>query len=182
MTKGKATVLFSGGIDSTSCAHLLKSDGYHVTGLFINFGQAGARMERRAVEALSRHLSITTTIIDLSDPKGFGRGELTGRNAFLIFTALLHGRCPNGILAIGIHAGTPYYDCSQSFFARIDPLVQECTSGQVSLVAPFLNWAKDDVYSYFLNSGLPIAQAYSCETGTDLPCGECLSCKDRERV
>src|SRR5205085_7712545 len=112
----------------------------------------------------------------------FGVGELTGRNAFLIFCAILLGGCQDGMLAIGIHAGTPYFDCSPSFVERIDPLVRECSNGRVSLLAPFVDWSKGDVYSYFVNSKIPLSRTYSCEAGLMPPCGQCLSCQDRARL
>ncbi len=180
--RGRATVLFSGGIDSASCIHLLQRDGYHVEGLFFDFGQAAAAMERRSVELLSARMSVRVMTVEATSAKNFGSGELTGRNAFLIFGALLLGNCRAGLLAIGIHAGTPYFDCSPAFVSRIEPLVQECTNGAVSIVAPFLNWTKDEVYSYFKNSVIPLEETYSCEAGSSAACGHCASCKDRAKI
>lgn len=177
----RATVLFSGGIDSTSCIHLLKQDGYDVSGLFIDFNQPASRKERQCTETLSKTLEIPLQIIEVKSNTNFESGELLGRNSFFVFSAILLGNCIDGLLTLGIHAGTPYFDCSPAFLERIDPLVQECTDGKVSLVAPFLHWSKDDVYSFFLSSGLPLSQTYSCEAG-NAPCGECASCKDRSRL
>jgi 7-cyano-7-deazaguanine synthase len=178
----RATVLFSGGIDSTSCIELLKRDGFEVTGCFVDFGQASAKMERRSVSVLSQTLSITVHTITISAQRKFETGELTGRNAMLVFNALLLGNCPDGLIALGIHAGSGYYDCSPSFIDRIDPLVQECTNGKISVIAPFLYWQKDDIYSFFLNTGIPISETYSCEAGGEMQCGVCASCKDRTRL
>jgi 7-cyano-7-deazaguanine synthase len=178
----RATILFSGGIDSSSCIHLLRRDGYEVSGLFVDFGQASARMERRSVELLSNRLVFPVNIVEASANRNFGSGELQGRNAFLIFSALLLGGCNDGLLVLGIHAGTPYFDCSPAFIERIEPLVQECTDGRVSVLAPFVHWIKDDVYSYFIASGIPLTETYSCEGGTNPPCGSCTSCKDRARL
>lgn len=182
MARGRAAVLLSGGIDSATCAHLLKRQGYDVSGVFVDFGQASARLERQAVEALAVCLSMPIRIIEISAAEEFGPGELTGRNAFLIFCALLLGGCREGLLALGIHAGTQYFDCSPAFMERITPLVEECTNGKVTAHAPFLHWSKDEVYSLFLSSGLPITQTYSCEAGRTEPCGSCASCKDRARL
>ncbi len=84
-----ATVLMSGGIDSAACAHLLCSRGISVDGLFIDHGQAAAERETRAVSALADHLGIAVRKASLLASRPFGAGELPGRNAFLIFTALL---------------------------------------------------------------------------------------------
>jgi 7-cyano-7-deazaguanine synthase len=178
----KVTVLFSGGIDSTSCIRFFKDRGHEVRAIFIDFGQAAAKCERRAIEALRDQLETPVTVVKVASELSFGSGELVGRNAFLIFAAILVGGCRNGLLAIGVHAGTPYYDCSPTFIERINLLVEESTNGRLSVVAPFVHWQKDDVYSFFLSLNVPLSQTYSCEAGTNPPCGKCASCRDRVRL
>jgi 7-cyano-7-deazaguanine synthase len=180
MTK-KVTVLFSGGIDSTSCVRFFSDRDYNVHGVYVDFGQASAAAEARAIEALKPNLGISVSAVRISSDSFFGTGELVGRNALLIFAAILLGACRDGLLAIGVHAGTPYYDCSEAFIERANVLVQECTNERVSLIAPFSKWSKDDVYSYFSTLNVPLSKTYSCEAGTMPPCGQCASCKDRVR-
>jgi 7-cyano-7-deazaguanine synthase len=178
----KATVLFSGGIDSTSTAILLKSSGLAVRGLFVDYGQPSRDMERRSVERIQGKVGIAVDEICVSSLCSHGTGELTGRNALLIFSAVLLGNCDSGAIAIGIHAGTPYYDCSPDFTEKIDALVQQCSNGKLCVVAPFVHWSKDDVYSYFLSQCIPLADTYSCEAGLSPACGHCASCLDRKRL
>ena len=153
--KIKATVLLSGGIDSAACVHFLQGRGYEIAGVFVDFGQASAAQETRCAQLLRDYFSIPLRVIRTSSQEGFSTGELAGRNAFLKFSALLLGGCREGLLVIGIHAGTPYFDCSPAFVARINPLIGECSSGRVSVLAPFVDWPKDEVYSYFLNARIP---------------------------
>lgn len=87
-----------------------------------------------------------------------------------------------GILSLGIHTGTPYYDCSERFIRDITPTVEGYTGGEVRIDAPFLAWDKPTIYAYCKEKGVPIHLTYSCESGTDPPCGKCLSCKDREAL
>ena len=148
-------------------------------GLFIDHGQAAAEREAKAVAALAGHLGIAVRKAGLFGSRPFGPGELLGRNAFLIFTALLLSGGRSGLLGLGLHGGTPYYDCSESFLASIGQLVAEHTDGRVSVVAPFVTWTKKDVYDYFVSAGLPIDATYSCEAGTEPTCGACASCRDR---
>ncbi|MFT4115959.1 7-cyano-7-deazaguanine synthase [Bradyrhizobium sp.] len=177
-----ASVLFSGGIDSTSCVHFFKKGGHEVRGIFVDFGQAAARREEAAVDVLSGKLSIPVVKLRASSPTKFGAGELVGRNLFLIASALLLGRCHDGLLAFGIHSGTNYYDCSRSFLSRVEVLAQECSDGRVSVVAPFVDWSKDDIFSYFKAAALPLNDTYSCEAGAVPTCGICASCRDRVRL
>ncbi len=174
-----AAVLLSGGMDSAACAHLLKQQGYSTRGIFVDFGQAAIGPETVAVGLLSETLGIETTTLLARAPSSFGAGELIGRNAFLIMAAIFLARVDRGLLAIGIHAGTPYYDCSPGFIDRLKQLTEEHTDGRLTISAPLLHWDKGQVHSYFVRAGLPIEATYSCESGAIPPCGSCPSCRDR---
>src|SRR6266446_1813301 len=137
-----ATVLMSGGIDSAACAHHLQSQGLTVGGLFINYGQAAAKKEAQASSVMADHLGVSLHMVSLTGSQSFGPGEMIGRNAFLIFTALLVTGGRSGLLGLGLHAGTPYYDCSEVFVAAARKLVAEHTDGRVSVMAPFVTWTK----------------------------------------
>jgi len=174
-----ATVLMSGGIDSAVCAHLLLNQGHRLRGVFIDFGQAAAPLESEAAIKQAEFLDIQISRIQVSSSKNFGAGELVGRNAFLLVSATFLASVHSGLIAIGIHHGTSYYDCSPQFLARMKQVVQEHTNGRLNVVAPLLNWRKHEIYGYFQQSGLPIETTYSCESGTIPPCGTCASCCDR---
>lgn len=169
-------------MDSAACAHFLKHRGSSICGVFVDYGQAAAGREWTAVQTLASHLDAPLLVHRITGAESFSAGELAGRNAFLIFAALFLSRCRSGLLAIGIHAGTPYFDCSAPFLEMMARLVAEHTNGAVSLVAPFLHWTKRDVLDYFVSAGLPLHVAYSCETGTSPPCGRCASCLDRRAL
>lgn len=175
----KATVLMSGGMDSAACAHLMAAQGHTVHGIFVDFGQAARKPESRAVARLADVLGITSTTLHVGTAGCFGAGELVGRNAFLLTAAIFLGRAHDGLLAIGVHAGTPYYDCSAGFIDRFKALAEEHTDGRLTVTAPFLHWTKCQIYEYVLKSGLPVDATYSCESGTIPPCGSCASCRDR---
>lgn len=175
-----ATVLMSGGIDSTACIHFLQRKGERPRGLFIDHGQAAADRESQAVAALASQLDIEVDTFHLSGARDLGAGELVGRNAMLIFSALFLTRGRSGLLAIGLHAGTSYYDCSATFLSQSARLVSEQTDGRVSLIAPFIDWSKKDVFDFFKKEHLPLGLTYSCEAGTFPVCGACASCLDRE--
>lgn len=178
----KATVLFSGGLDSAACAYMLKHQGFHIELLFVDFGQAAARKEYEAACLLAESIGVPVRRCTFIADTSFGAGELVGRNAFLVFAALLTAGQDPQVIALGLHAGTPYFDCSPQFLSSISKSVAEHTDGKVSVVAPFISWSKRDVFDYFQSTGLSILHAYSCEAGTDPPCGTCASCKDREAL
>jgi len=177
-----ATVLLSGGIDSAACAFFLKTGGVETKGVFVDYRQAAAKNEYGAARLIADTLGIPLSVYRVRGGRRFSEGELVGRNAFLVSSALFLSSLETGLLAIGIHAGTPYFDCSEGFFNSMARLVAEQTDGRVNLVAPFLFWSKKDVFDYFLSTALPLNATYSCEAGLKLPCGKCASCRDRRAL
>lgn len=169
-------------MDSAAVAHLLASQGHFVRGIFIDFGQVARDAEKDAVARVSKQIGIETLTLSVAASSGFGAGEFVGRNAFLILAAIFLGRIHEGVLALGIHAGTPYYDCSPGFLDRLRTLAEEHTGGRLTVVAPFLTWTKGQIHAYAIKAGLPIGATYSCESGTIPPCGSCASCRDRREL
>ena len=175
----RCLVLLSGGIDSAVCVHLLQSKGSEVSACFVDYGQPAALQEVKAVRALAEHFGIELQTAKLSTNRGFTVGEILGRNAFLVFTALMAFPLRTGQVVLGIHKGTPYYDCSPAFVTSVQLLLSEHTDSRVRLNAPLIHWTKAEILDYSLREGLPIKKTYSCEAGSDPPCGTCLSCLDR---
>jgi 7-cyano-7-deazaguanine synthase len=175
-----AAVLLSGGIDSACCAYLLKARPMPVGGIFVDYGQAAAKPEHRAATRVATELGIPLKTLEARGVKDFSSGELVGRNAFLIFSAIFLAQVHQGILAIGVHAGTPYFDCTPTFLSRMQVLAEEHTEGRLTVLAPFLTWEKPAIFKYFQDAGLPLNATYSCESGTTPPCGACASCQDRK--
>ena len=142
-------VLLSGGIDSVSCAHFYKSRGYSVGALFIDYGQKAAIIEADASIKLVKHLLLPLKRISLTGTRNKIHGEILGRNAFLLFVALMEFQQKSGLIGIGLHSGTPYYDCSEDFVNRMQSFFDCYTDGCIKIGAPFLTWSKGDIFEYF---------------------------------
>lgn len=178
----QCVVLVSGGIDSAACIDFYQREKFTVSGLHVNYGQPAARHEAAAAAAVANHYGISLTHIQLTGARPKLEAEFLGRNALLIFTALIELDVRTAILAIGVHSGTPYYDCSPSFLSTIQTLVDGQCDGRIRVAAPFLEWKKNEIWSYCLKRRVPIDLTYSCERGLDHPCGLCLSCRDLEAL
>ena len=172
-------ILMSGGIDSTACAHFFVERGDKVRGVFVDYGQLAACAERRAAVKVANYLRIPLVTLVFKSNQHFETGEITGRNAFLIFAALMGVRPRVGVLSLGIHAGTGYYDCGQGFVESIGQVIGAYTYGELALHCPFLHQDKGFVVDYLRSTSFPMNLTYSCELGTISPCGQCLSCRDR---
>jgi len=179
----RAVVLLSGGIDSYACAHFLQRNQFAVSAIFVDFGQAAVAQESAATAIISSSMGIERTVIHIASEERhlFESGEIPARNLALVSAATLFTKGPR-VVALGIHGGTRYFDCSPLFLTQADRLLAESTGGAVSVIAPFLNWTKADVIAYAHSERLDLRVTYSCERGTTPPCGTCLSCQDRRAL
>ena len=84
-------------------------------------------------------------------------------------------------VAIGIHTGTPYYDCTKAFLDDCQRILDGYFSGTVGVEAPFLKHWKSDIIQYAKENKVPLDLTYSCLMQDKQPCGKCSSCKDRQK-
>jgi len=166
------------------CAHMMKQDGYLVRGIFVDYGQSAAYYEKKAAADVSEQLNIPLHDVRISGPESikFGSGEIRGRNLFLAATAITFAPVDNGLVVLGIHAGTPYFDCSTVFLDELRRLIENMSDGSFSLSAPLINLEKSEIYDYLKSKRLCFESTYSCEAGKSNGCGVCLSCRDRKAL
>ena len=174
----KIILLFSGGLDSLACAQFYLNTNAFVTGLYVNYGQKSSCLEQEAALALSKRLGIRFKIITVEGGDKWGAGEVRGRNAFLLFLALMNCDNDTSIISMGIHSGTNYWDCSNAFIKQMQSMFDSLCGRRISIGCPFITFTKQEIYQYCIQEKLPISMTYSCENGTIPPCGTCLSCRD----
>lgn len=172
-------VLCSGGIDSATLAALAVAEAESVELCFIDYGQPARTAERLAVLALGDDLGIPVVEAAISGLDIVG-GEIPMRNALLVTSAAAL-RPGAALVALGVHAGTGYRDCSKEFVDLMQRVLDFHRDGAMRLLAPFVQWSKADVYRLALRLSVPLSLTHSCEAG-DEPCGSCRSCADREAL
>jgi 7-cyano-7-deazaguanine synthase len=178
----EALVLLSGGIDSTACVAFLKDRTDSARAIFLDYGQLSRKQEERAACAVASHFGIALTIIRCAGAKPKNAGLISGRNAFLVFLALMETQMRAGIIALGVHSGTRYWDCGPQFVAAVQQLLDGYTDGKIRLSLPFLDWTKREVWDFCKASNVPLELTYSCERGCQQPCGLCDSCRDLDML
>lgn len=178
--KKNVLVLLSGGIDSTACVDYYLTQQQPVSAIFIDYGQLSANKERCSATAICDYYEIPLSIVKCSGLKQFSESYILGRNAFLLNTGLITFEYNTGIIALGIHSGTTYCDCSEQFIRYMQTLFDFYTDGCISIGTPFLDWSKQNIWDYCISRKVPIEATYSCELGKRQPCGQCSSCKDLE--
>jgi hypothetical protein len=100
-------ILLSGGLDSTTALAAAARDRASPRALFVTYGQAADREERQAAAAVADHYSVEFETLAVTG-RQFGEGEIRGRNALLIHSALLAAPPRPTTIIIGIHAGAGY--------------------------------------------------------------------------
>ena len=172
----------SGGIDSTACAHFFQQREDTVRGVFVDYGKLAAKAERRAATEITTFLGIPLSTLSFRTNIEYSEGEVVGRNAFLVFATLMGIQPRRGVISLGIHSGTSYYDCGARFVEQASDIVQSYSGGRLQLYCPFVDEPKSMVHQYARVAQIPLHLTYSCELGTLPPCGSCLSCKDRNAL
>jgi 7-cyano-7-deazaguanine synthase len=171
-------VLLSGGLDSACLASLYVDQGWIVRALFVDYGQAARNEEVAAAESIATGLSLNLERVDLSGLPAWPTDQaMPGRNGLLLLTGLAHAGSSVDVIAIGVHGGSRYWDCSAQFVAAMQTLFDGYTLGVVQVGAPFLGWSKREIYQYGKATLGPIDATYSCERPAG-PCGKCGSCLD----
>ena len=178
--RGRVTVLLSGGIDSSTCVAYFLEQGFKVETVFVSHGQVANTRELQAAKSVCRYFHVPLRIIRLAQSARKGPGLIIGRNAFLVCAAVLEAARNAQIVAIGIHSGTRYRDCTPLFVRQLQSLFDVCTGGSVQISAPFVKWTKRDIWELAIRLKVPLSATYSCERGLRQPCGKCDSCSDLE--
>ena len=191
--QGGRLMLLSGGLDSAAVAALEQP----TRALFVDYGQAAARAERKAARAVAQHLDLELDelAIDLSS---VGAGLLCPgqqiddapteewfpyRNQHLATIAaghaLKHGL---GVVVLGLIAGdgTRHLDGTSTFLNTLDMLIRS-QEGGLRAIAPHIN---TPAHELLIRSRLPqelLERTHSCHA-RDVACGECPGCVRRAEL
>lgn len=172
-------VLLGGGLDSTALIPFYLSRADIVRGVHFHYGQPSVEGEWRSVLKIAEHYAVPVEKHQLGLRITNVRGEYFCRNAVLLLGAASILDSAGGRLSLGIHAGTPYYDCSRSFLADVQRLLDGYFGGTVQVEAPFVDFTKRDIFDFCLRHRVPVDLTFSCERWSVGPCGRCRSCEDR---
>lgn len=175
-------MLLSGGIDSAGLlAHYIAKER-RVRALHVDLGQPQRVSEWAAARRVAAHYRVPVERVVANVGLRSTNTEHHARNALLILIAV--ARLPQAprVVALGIHSGVPYYDCSAIFVSDVQRLVDGYFAGVVQIDAPFVHATKREVIELCVARGVPLALTYSCERRSRRPCGECSSCKDRRSL
>jgi len=199
----KATVLLSGGIDSTVLLADLLAKGHDCTALTFDYGQHHHR-EIKAAEQVAAHYHTpwhhynlpdvwTPSCSSLLDGEDIPETHATAidstyvpaRNLLLIAAATAFAEC-NGSHAVfsGANAedAAGYPDCRIQFFDAITAATYMGTAGGVFVYAPLVHMTKRAIVNLGRDLDAPLHLTWSCYRGGEHHCGRCGACQARQEA
>ena len=204
----KALVLFSGGLDSTTMLAMVKSNGYEITALTINYNQRHVSEIDFSKKSLSQ-LQINKQIIFDLDLSKIGGSALTdnipvpidsndnipttyvpARNTiFLSLASSFAERLNISDIFIGANIidYSGYPDCRPEFIKSFEKTINLGTKLGVEgshfrIHTPLIEMTKAEIIKKGHSLGVDYSLTLSCYNPTDsgLACGKCDSCKFRK--
>jgi len=204
-----AVVLFSGGLDSSTCLAIAREEGFAPHALAVRYGQRHAH-ELAAEERVAAALSVPLKIVTL-DLRAIGGSALTGpievpkdapigtgipatyvpaRNTVLLALALGYAETLDAQdLYIGVNAidYSGYPDCRPAFVRAFEELANVATAAAVEgraryrVRAPLLELSKAQIVQRGTALGVPYALTHSCydPDAQARASGRCDSCRLR---
>jgi len=204
-----AVVLFSGGLDSSTCLAIAKEEGFAPHALTVRYGQRHAH-ELAAAERVARAMGVPLKTVSL-DLRTIGGSALTGelevpkdapigggipvtyvpaRNTVLLALALGYAETLDAQdLYIGVNAidYSGYPDCRPAFVEAFEKLANVATAAAVQgraryrVHAPLIALSKAQIIQRGGRLAVPYALTHSCydPDAEGRACGRCDSCRLR---
>ena len=203
MTKQKAIVLVSGGMDSCITA-AIASQKYQLAFLHINYGQRTEQRELKAFNEIANFYKVSEKlVVDLKFLKEIGGSSLTDRMIDVSQADLDSTEIPSSYVpfrnanilsiassfaevigAIKIYIGaveedsSGYPDCRENFFQAFNKVIDLGTKPEtkIEIETPIIHLKKWEIIQLGDKLGAPLDKTWSCYQSEDLACGICDSC------
>ena len=187
--------LVSGGLDSTLMALMVKEEKISQFPLFVDYGQMCKDQELRACTVVFNRYSLPHPAI--MNINGFGRlissgltdpskrvnedAFLPGRNLLFLLAGSAYAYQTNSnavAIALLSEKNCIFPDQTSNFINRAQEMIDLALGRDIKIVAPLMQFSKAEVLQLAKKKG--ISDTYSCHSGTEIPCGKCVSCIERD--
>lgn len=193
----KAVVIFSGGLDSTTCLYLALKEGYEVSTISFRYGQRHIKeldSARKIVQVANIKdareiiLPVPTSALTgaseiptnrtIEEMQKVPPTEVAFRNQIFLSHALQYA---NEIGAEAVYIGVTaidysgYPDCRPEFIRAMQQVI-DAQEKNIAIVAPLLQLYKAEIIELGTELGVPYNLTWSCYKGEELACGQCDSC------
>ncbi len=202
----KAVVLLSGGLDSSVCMAVAKSEGYELLPISFNYHQRHKK-ELEAAASVAKYYQVERHLIIETNMEAIGGSALTdasidvpageinastvpvtyvpARNLIFLSYALGYAEVTGAErIYIGVNAldYSGYPDCRPEFVAMFQQLANYSTKAtaedgrEILIETPLIDLTKKDIVLLGDKLGAPLHLTTSCYEGKDEACGRCDSC------
>ena len=205
----KAVVLYSGGLDSTTCLAIAKAEGFEPHAMSFSYGQRH-RMELEFAKANAPLLGAVEHLVVEFDLRKLGGSALTAdipvpkegvgnyipvtyvpaRNSIFLSFALGWAETLEAFdIFIGVNAldYSGYPDCRPEYITAFETMANLATKagvegkGRFAVHTPLINLTKAEIIAKGVILGVDFSRTHSCydPTPAGLACGLCDSCRLR---
>jgi 7-cyano-7-deazaguanine synthase len=205
----KAVVLYSGGLDSTTCLAISRSEGFEPYAMSFSYGQRH-RLELEVARANARVMGAVQHMIVDFDLRKIGGSALTSdmdvpkegvgsdipvtyvpaRNTIFLSFALGWAEVLGAFdIFIGVNAldYSGYPDCRPEYIAAFETMANLATKagveglGRFKVHTPLISLTKGEIIAKGLALGVDYSRTHSCydPTAEGMACGLCDSCRLR---
>ena len=205
-----AVILFSGGLDSTTCLAYAKSKGFKCHAISFNYGQRHSA-ELNAAKKIAAHFdadhhiveipiaqlggsALTDTALDVPDYKGDNTIPVTyvpARNTIFLSFALGWAevlKADDIFIGVSSVDFSGYPDCRPEYIEAFQKLAKLATKtgveeGKITINTPLMNLSKAETVKLGLSLGVDYGMTVSCyQADSDCKaCGVCDSCALRKK-
>lgn len=206
----KAVILFSGGLDSTTCLAIAQKENYSCHTLSFAYGQRH-EIELENAKAIAQKMGVDHRIIRL-DTQIFSGNLLTNKNAplpafektnqiaptyvparntiFLAYALAYAENIDAAAIYIGVSAVdySGYPDCRPEFIKAFQALAdvatkKTTTQSKIKIIAPLINLSKAETIKLGISLGVNYQDTVSCYQANEhgKACGHCDSCGLRKK-
>lgn len=196
--KNKAVILLSGGLDSLVSLGLARENMDIKLALTFDYGQKAVEKEIEASKKICKFYTISHKIIKLdwlknithttlvseeALPQGIQKNSdavwIPNRNGlFLNIAACFCDSEGYDRIIIGANKeeGQTFPDNTKTFIDRVNAEFKYSTKIRPKVVAPLINFDKNDIVKQAISKSMPLEFIHSCYDGKDKNCGICESC------
>jgi len=197
----KSIILLSGGLDSLVALGVCKNKYNIELALTFDYGQKSVKYEIEASANICRYYQIQHEIIELNwlkeitntalvsskeiPKENFGTDMsaksvwVPNRNGLFLNIAAAYADSYNYkyiIFGANKDEGKTFPDNTEEFRNEISEVFKRSTLVHPKVVAPLINYSKDDIVRVALENNVPLELLRSCYTGNAEHCGICESC------